>query len=55
MSANRHRIYHKQGKLSLPGYIYGMDVANVERESINFKLPKTLTDALPPFERSPTS
>lgn len=33
------------GKLSVLGYISGVDMANVERESINFKLPKTLTNA----------
>ncbi|BAZ03274.1 hypothetical protein NIES37_72870 (plasmid) [Tolypothrix tenuis PCC 7101] len=35
-----------RGKLSVLGYICGVYMANTERESINFKLPKTLTKAL---------
>lgn len=33
-------------KISVPGYIDGVDMVSTERESINFKLPKTLTKAL---------
>ncbi len=38
--------YSFQCKLSIPVSIHGVEMPSTERESINFKLPKTLTAAL---------